>query len=154
MPPLLDQLDANLRGARTLQAPQQVAFDHGLQQYVVGPAAFRPQSDGTISLDLEEALLSDGLPIDGAYGGVARAVGLVAHTVGRLEAAGFAVSHRPVDGNDYHGEAAGSPSRSERRALADTCEIVRAIDQVEAARQQRLDDERLAALARKNVPTF
>jgi hypothetical protein len=76
------------------------------------------------------------------------AVGLVAHRVDRLQAAGFTVEHVPIDGNDYHGEARGKPSTTERRALAATCEIIVALDGDEARRHE---DEKLAREAQKRL---
>ena len=126
-------------------------FDEGLQTFVVSSAAFKKQSDGSISVDLEEALKNDGLNFDAVYpGSIKRVVGLVAHTVGRLETAGLSVIHKPVNGNDYHGEARGNASKTERVKLADTCEVIREIDQAEAEKQKRLDEEAKAAALRSN----
>lgn len=147
MPIIVDPLDCELRAARTLQAPQQVTFDPVAKAYVVKPDAFRKQSDGTISVDLEEPLILAGKSLDAMYGSIERSVGMVAHKVGRLTKAGFAVSHKPVYANDYHGEARGNPGGAERRALANECEIIRPIDQLEAAKRRKEEDERLALRA-------
>lgn len=143
----LGKLNPELRTLRALQAPQHVQFDPATQQFEVSSAAFKMQSDGTISVDLEEVLIADGHELDHGYPRVARPVGLIAHKVGRLEQAGLKVSHDPLEINDYHGIAAGSASRSERRALAASCEIVRPLDQTMAMRQKE-EAEKLAADAK------
>ena len=143
---VVDPLDAGLRATRSLQAPQHVQFDPATQTFEVSSSAFKKQSDGTISVDLEEVLNIDQLPLDHGYPRVNRAVGLVAHTVGRLQTAGFALSHDPIAGNEYHALARGNPSKSERVVLAETCEIIRPLDQAEAAKQ-RAEAERLRAEA-------
>lgn len=141
-------LDEGERALRTLQAPEQVVFDPLKEQWVVSPGAFKPQSDGTISVDLEQIQKLDNKPLTHGYPRVARAVGLVAHTVGRLKQAGFVTTHVPETGNDYHGEARGKPSRTERRTLADTCEIVVGLDGDQA---QRFLDEKLAREAQHKI---
>ena len=143
---VVDPLTAGLRATRTLQAPQHVQFDPATQTFEVSPSAFKKQTDGTISVDLEQVLTSDNLPLDHEYPRVKRAVGLVAHTVGRLTSAGFVVTHDPIDVNAYHGLARGNPSKTERVNLADTCQIVRPLDQTEAAKQ-RDEAEKLRAEA-------
>jgi hypothetical protein len=143
---VVDPLDGAFRAARSLQAPQHVQFDPATQTFEVSPSAFKKQSDGTISVDLEQVLVADDLPLDHEYPRIGRAVGLVAHTVQRLTEAGFAVSHDPLEENDYHGIAAGNLSKTTRVALAETCEIIRPLDQAEAMRQ-REEAERLRAEA-------
>lgn len=128
----IDPLNAELRVLREIQAPQQVqeAPDRP-GGYRVSSAAFSPGKDGTVSVDLEESLQRAGLPINGRFPAMARAVGAVAHTVGTIRAHKLLVVHDPIDGNDHHGEirpSATSLSKRERREiareLADTCEIV------------------------------
>jgi len=140
----LAELEARYRALRTLQAPEQVVFDPAENCWKVSPGAFRAQGDGTISVDLEEALLADDRSLTHAYPRVRRAVGLVAHSVGRLTAAGFGVSHVPEDGNPYHGQAQGRLPRAVRRDLAETCEIVIPLNGDLA---QRYKDEQLARAA-------
>ncbi len=142
-------LDVSKRALRALQAPEQVQWDPADNQWRVSSAAFAPQSDGTISIDLEEAQERDGLPLTHGYPPVDRAVGLVAHTVERLQTDGFKVAHVPVAGNDYHGEAAGSPSKGKRRRLASECETIVPLDGDEA---QRHLNEKLAQEAKKLTP--
>ena len=143
---VITNLDLNQRALRALQAPEHVQWDPADNHWRVSSAAFAPQSDGTISVDLEEAQRRDSLPLTHGYPPVDRAVGLVAHTVARLESDGFKVTHVPVEGNDYHGQAAGSPSKGKRRTLAKECEIISAIDGDEAQRQE---NEKLAREAQK-----
>lgn len=99
-----------------------------------------------MSVDLEEVLQLDGLPLTHNYPHIARAVGLVAHSVQRLTQDGFEVAHVPLTENDYHGEAAGKPSRGTSRQLAAQCEV---IVPLAAAVARRYEDERLAARARE-----
>ena len=141
---IFDELRPDRLALRSLQAPEQVIFDPLENRWAVSTAAFKGQTDGGISVDLEEALERDGLPLTHGYPRVARAVGLVGHLVGRLTEAGFKTSHVPVDGNSYHGEAKGRPSRSERRALAADCKIV---VQLDGSAAQRYADEKLAKAA-------
>ena len=142
------ELKGNRRALRSLQAPEQVIFDPLRNEWGVSPAAFRPQSDGSISLDLEEILEADDLPLTHGYPRIARAVGLVAHSVERLREAAFVVSHVPICGNDYHGEARGNPTRESRDALASSCEIIVTLDGDAA---QRHHDEKLAREAQKRI---
>lgn len=146
MPTAIDPLRDELRVLRTLQAPEQVSFDPLTGQWVPTSAAFRPQSDGSISVDLEEAQVRDGLPLIHGYPRVGRAVGLVAHTVARMKAAPYTVTHEIVPENDYHGEARGKPSSSVRAKLAAQCEIIIPLDGDAARRHQ---DEKLARAALK-----
>lgn len=141
---VLSPLDGAYRALRTLQAPEQVVFDHGDKIWRPSTSAFKQQSDGTISVDLEEVLIRDGHPLTFCYPRVDRAVGLVAHTVERLTNEGFAVTHEPIPDNDYHGEARGKPSRTSRNSLASTCEIVVPIQGDDA---QRHLDAKLAKQA-------
>lgn len=143
---IIGKLAPNLRALRALQAPEFVHMDPSTNKWRASSAAFKPQSDGTISVDLEEALVRDGLPLTHGYPRVDRAVGLVAHTVERLVKDGFTVTHVPVAGNDYHGEAAGKPSSGISRRLAAECEEIVAISGAEA---ERIRDEKLARQAQR-----
>jgi hypothetical protein len=145
---IITKLVEDDRALRSLQAPEQVVFDPLENRWAVSPSAFRPQSDGTISVDLEQLLKLDDKPLSHGYPRIARAVGLVAHRVGRLGEAGFTVAHVPIEGNDYHGEAKGKPSRSERDNLAKTCEIIVDLDGDTARRHE---DERLAREAKRRI---
>lgn len=143
---VVDPLDQQLRALRTLQLPNHVQFDPEIDDFVVSSAAFKMQSDGTISVDLEEILSQDNLPLVHCYPRVNKAVGLVAHTVGRLVADGHEVKHQPVVGNDYHGYAKGKLSKTKRVALANSCEIIVELDKTQA-RQWHEESERLKAAA-------
>lgn len=121
-------LEAEFKALRTIQAPQHLQFDQATGRYEVSSAAFKMQSDGSISVDLEQLLLANGHDAVAFYPRVARAVALVAHRVGRLEAEGATVSHVPIPLNPYHGEVRASFCRKVRRALASSCEILSAID--------------------------
>ena len=140
----LDELHGAYRALRTLQAPEQVVYDPVEKRWKASDGAFRTGRDGTISIDLEEALLIDNLPLTHGYPRIGRAVGLIAHNVDRLKEAGFSISHVPLDGNDYHGEARGKLSGSARRDLANTCEIIVSIN---GDNVQRYKDEQLAKKA-------
>lgn len=138
------ELQGVYRALRTLQAPEQVIFDPAEGCWKPSSVAFKAQSDGTVSVDLEEMLIADGRPLDHRYPRVSRAVGLIAHSVDRLTTAGFTVRHVPIEGNPYHGEARGKLPGAVRRELAATCEIIVPLDGDLA---QRHKDEQLAKIA-------
>jgi hypothetical protein len=107
--------------------------------YRPSSGAFKPGRDGTISVDLEEALYWDGLTADSRFPSLRQAVGLVAHKVGFYRDLGNDVELAVVDGNDYHGSVIHSaPSNAALRAcareLAELYEAVIEIDVDEAAR--------------------
>jgi len=116
------------RALRSIQAPQHVEDEDGA--YRVSSAAFRPGTDQTVSVDLEQLLTDDDLRSDTLYPSLARSVGLVAIGVDLLRAEGVAVDHFPVSTNWYHGSLTGeglkNPGR--RRRLAKACAVVVAID--------------------------
>ena len=88
------------------------------------------------------------LPLTHGYPRVPRAVGLVAHSVERIRLNGLIVCHVPIEGNDYHGETSGNPSRGKRRKLAADCEIIVPLDGDEA---ERLKSEQLALAAQRQA---
>ena len=147
MSAIIRSLRGDLRALRTLQAPEQVQWDARAQNWRVSSAAFKPQSDGSISVDLEEIQLREGLPINSDYPRVARAVGLVAHRIERLRADGFDVVHVPLPDNVCHGEARGTPTQGIRKRLASECEIIIAIDGDDAQRLKLENEARKARAA-------
>lgn len=132
MPVVIDPLAGHYRALRTVQCPQHILPNATRTGYRVSSAAFKMQSDGTISVDLEEALLRDDLALTAHYPGVDRAVALVAHTVEVHQSYDAAVTHVPVPGNDQHGEVRSNvgrkPMERAARALADTCQEIVPID--------------------------
>ncbi|WP_174298864.1 hypothetical protein [Sphingomonas bacterium] len=138
---IISPLSGGLRALREVQAPEQVteAMDRP-GGYRVSSAAFRPQSDGSVSVDLEESLVRSGLNARSRYPAMPRAVALVAHRVDAITARRATVLHVPVAGNPHHGEIrmAGMTKaqiRAAARSLADQCEILEAIDVDEVKRQ-------------------
>lgn len=140
----LAPLQNHHRVLRTIQVPGQAVFDPATAKWEVTSSAFSPQSDGTISVDLEEVQLEDGVQLTHGYPRVQNAAGLVAHRVHRLRADGFEVYRDPLPQNKYHGEAKGKPPRKVCRKLADDCEIVVPVGGSDA--EQR-ENERLARAA-------
>jgi hypothetical protein len=94
------------RFVRTLQSPDQVVYDAKQKCWRASSAAFGPSSkDRSLSGDLEELLVVDGLRADSLYPAVGRAVGASTFTVRQAQALGVAVDHDPVWTNWYHGAA-------------------------------------------------
>ena len=138
---IISPLNGALRVLREVQAPEQItrAADRP-SGYRVSSAAFKPQRDGSVSVDLEESLVRSGLHVRSRYPAMPRAVALVAHRVDAITARGATVSHAPVAGNPHHGEIrmAGltkAQVRETARSLADQCEVLEAIDVDEVERQ-------------------
>jgi hypothetical protein len=93
-----------LRIIRSLQSPDQVVYDANLKRWRPSSAAFGPsKEDGSLSGDLEELLLADGLSVDALYPAVPRSVGASTFTVGEAGGLGLPVKHDPVWPNWYHG---------------------------------------------------
>ena len=119
----------DLRFVRTVQAPEHIIFDKAVGRYVLTSAAFSPSSsDGSLSGDLEELLLGDGLRCDTLYPSVTRAVGAVTIKVSDAINLNLTVGHKPVRANWYHGGIRGIKGNV-RRKLKERAEELVAIDQ-------------------------
>ena len=90
----------------------------------VSSGAFSAGTDGTASVDLEQLLLADGKTALSNFPGVDRAVALVAHQVGHLQASGLSVAHVPVCGNYYHAEVSGLKPRHKKSLHKTMTELV------------------------------
>lgn len=137
---VIDPLNGALRASREIQAPEQVTeAPDRLGGYRVSSAAFKPGTDGSVSVDLEESLVRAGLPIDARYPALPRAVALVAKRVNDIVTQGGTVAHAPIPSNGHHGEIrmtalSRRQIRDVARNLADTCEVIKAIDPNEVHR--------------------
>lgn len=125
---VIERLKDEHRAFKWIQAPEHVTPD-GRGGLRISSGAFTPKSDGTSSVDLEEALLLIGngpMPLSPP---VARTVGMVAHLVETYRGVGYEVAHRPLDGRYCHGAAypinlSNSQIRRAARALRDACELI------------------------------
>jgi hypothetical protein len=129
-----------LRFVRTLQLPDQVVYNAGLQRWEPSSAAFSPSStDGSLSGDLEELLRADGLPPQTLYPAVPRAVGAATFTIQQARDLGVQVRHDPVWSNWYHGGALfpGTGRNQLKRALKSVAQELIAIDAAEALQSYR-----------------
>ena len=94
------------------------------------------QTDGSVSVDLEESLVRDGLGLTDLYGLVPRAVALAAHTVRQHRELGAAVAHVPIANNVHHGEVRSKldrrPMERAARTLAETATAIVPIDVAQA----------------------
>lgn len=138
--PVFDPLDDALRALREIQAPEQITpSTDSPSGYRVSSAAFKPGTDGSISVDLEEMMALDGVEVTAKFPSLPRAVGLVAHEICTIRKHGAEVSHVPLLENPYHGEIrmpglSKSQIRKAARSLAETCEILVGIDADEASK--------------------
>jgi hypothetical protein len=131
LPP--SELEPDFRFVRTLQAPDHIVFDEHKGLYRISSKAFGPSSsDGSLSGDLEQLLVRDGLTATAMYPAVDRAIGAAALTVGQICKHGPTVHHEPVQKNWYHGGVRGIRSSTKKKLLGDAVEIV-PIDQAQAA---------------------
>lgn len=121
-----------MRALREIQAPQHItsAPDHPVGVRI-SSAAFRPGTDGSVSVDLEESLARSGLALTARFPAMAGAVGLAALPIDAIRAHGLVVVHDPIPGNDHHGEirsgveAIGKNAwRRIAREMAERCEII------------------------------
>lgn len=127
-------LQPEFRFIRTLQSPHHLIFDERTGRYNISSQAFSPSgSDGTLSGDLEQILLVDGLSTTAMYPAVRDPVGAASVTIGQIREANATVEHDPVKWNWYHGAVRGSKARRVRKRLSEVAiEIIR-IDQIRAA---------------------
>jgi hypothetical protein len=129
---IIDPLDGSLRALREIQAPQHLAAaDDRKSGFRISSAAFRPGTDGTVSVDLEESLTRAGLPVNARYPSMPRTVGLAAITIDAIRTLGPDVAHDPIPNNAHHGviregNVAISKNgwRRVARAIADQCDLI------------------------------
>jgi len=125
-------LRLEFRFIRTLQAPDHIVLDKASGRYRISSKAFGPSSsDGTLSGDLEQLLVEDGLDPLALYPSVDRAVGAASLTIGNIQALGLSVEHQPVNRNWYHGGVRGIKTKHKKQLMNAATEIV-PIDQAEA----------------------
>jgi hypothetical protein len=120
---------------RTICSPFHITPDEGTRTFRISSAAYAPsKSDGYVSVDLEQLLNVAGKTKLSNFPAFAKAVGLIAHSVGFLRARQFSVTHEPMAGNWFHGGIRGVSNKTKQRSLSESCEFVVAIDVVEAKR--------------------
>jgi hypothetical protein len=99
----------------------------------VSSAAFKPTRDGSVSVDLEQLLMADGLPLLTMYPAIDQAVAAAAVGVDRVRQAGLEPTHDPDPRNWYHGAIRGNFTGKISRDLARDIEFLVPIDQEAAA---------------------
>jgi hypothetical protein len=132
---LASRLQPEYRFIRTLQSPHHVVLDKRLGRYRISSKAFGPSStDQTLSGDLEQVLLQDGLSATAMYPAVSDPVGAASITIGQLRAASASVSvdHDPTCSNWYHGAVTGTKPQGIRNKLLDHVLEIIPIDQERA----------------------
>lgn len=135
---LPSQLQPDHRFVRTLQSPHHLVFDKRSGRYEISSQAFGPSSsDETLSGDIEEILLSDGLEATAMYPAVRDAVGAASVTIRQILDAAASVEHDPVIVNWYHGAVRGTKLKSVRKRLSQAALEIIPIDQKRAAELQK-----------------
>ncbi|MGJ5149906.1 hypothetical protein [Bradyrhizobium sp. HKCCYLR1023] len=135
---LPSQLQPDYRFVRTLQSPHHLVFHERSGRYEISSQAFGPSSsDETLSGDLEEVLLSDGLKATAMYPAVRDAVGAASVTVRQILDTKATVEHDPVIVNWYHGAVRGTKSKSVKRRLSQAAQEIIPIDQQKAAELEK-----------------
>jgi len=129
-----NRLLPEFRLIRTIRSPYQVVQDQLTGQYVLSSAAFKPTSDGLVSVDLEQLLDQDGLDPLAMYPALDRHVAAAAHTAGHVTSLGLTVCHDPTKKNWYHGGIGGKFTGKISRDLASGADFLIEIDQAEADR--------------------
>lgn len=124
----------DLRFVRTLQAPDHLVFNKASGLYEVSSQAFSAsKGDGSLSEDLEELLVGDGLDARALYPAVSRAVGASAFPVEEAISLGLSVGHEPAHTNWYHGGVRGNLNKGNKKKLQRIAQELIPIDQ-DAAR--------------------
>lgn len=102
-------------------------------EYRVSSKAFGPSSsDGTLSGDLEQILVEDGLDATAMYPAVRDPVGAASVTLAEILATGARVAHDPMQVNWYHGAVTGTKPKGVRARLRDKAVEIIPIDQARA----------------------
>jgi hypothetical protein len=87
-----------------------------------------------VSVDLEQLLAEDGLPLLFMYPAVHNNVGAAAHPISLLREKRLDVLHDPIKTNWYHGGICGNLTKSIKTTLAKSAEPLIQIDEAEAER--------------------
>ena len=133
---------------RTLQAPDHIVFNKSTNLYEFSSQAFNASSGGgSLSGDLEEILIFDGLEGLTLYPSVSRGVGAAAFKVQDALNLGFTIGHEPVVRNWYHGGVRGDFKKSKKQSLKQAAREIVPIDQAQA----RIYDEQKQAAAMVKV---
>lgn len=120
---------------RTLQ-DHHIVEDKNQKRYRISSKAFSPsKADKSLSGDLEQLLLADGLSATAMYPAVDRYVGAAALKVGDIRGLGLEVEHQPVATNWYHGGIVSIKDTHKKKLERIAREII-PIDQEKAARLQ------------------
>lgn len=128
-----ERLQPDFRFIRTLQSPWHLVRDEATGRYRISSKAFGPsKSDGTVSGDLEEILIEDGLDATTMYPAVRDPVGAASLTVEQVLSVGAQVSHIPVSTNWYHGGIAGTKRGRVKERLREMAQEIIPIDQARA----------------------
>lgn len=99
----------NCNALRTLQSPWHITPDDGTKSFRISSAAFRPsKQDKSVSVDIGQLLLEDGLAEDALYPALKQAVGLCAVSVQFIRELGLELHHDPLCTNWYHGGIRGN----------------------------------------------
>lgn len=135
---LIKPLNGTFRALRTIQCPFHLQANDNNDGYRISSAAFTAGSDGTISVDLEESLVRDGLSVTDRYPNLNGAVALVGHVIDEYQQNAFMVDHDPIPDNDHHGAARtllkNKAARKAARAMASTATFIVDINYDEAAK--------------------
>lgn len=145
----------DLRFIRTIQAPDQVVFNKATERYEFSSQAFSASStDGSLSGDLEELLVGDGLHALTLYPSIDRAVGVAGFRVEDAVNLGLTVAHEPVKTNWYHGGVRGDLKKKTRQRLKEAATELVPIGQEEARFWQEERDRAAAAKAAASSSSF
>ena len=142
---LPQELLADRHFIRTIQSPSHVVRDASTGLYRISSKAFLPSSeDKTLSGDLEQLLLADGLHATSLKGATSRVVGSFALKIGQLRDQNLGVSHDPMWDNWYHGAITGITTKRHKENLRKNAIELIPIDQEEAAKLEAESIQRVA----------
>ena len=142
---LPQELLADRHFIRTIQSPSHVVRDASTGLYRISSKAFSPSSeDKTLSGDLEQLLLADGLHATSLKPALSRVVGSFALKIGQLRDQNLGVSHDPMWDNWYHGAITGITTKRHKENLRKNAIELIPIDQEEAAKLEAESIQRVA----------
>jgi hypothetical protein len=119
---------------RTIQSPSHTVWDDLHKRYRLSSKSFSPSTkDKTVSGDLEQLLVADGVPASKFKSSLGRVVGVYAIKVEKIRVQELIVSHLPVRTNWYHGGIGGKLTDRVKRKLKDEAVAIVEIDQELAA---------------------
>ncbi len=131
------ELLPGLRFIRTIQSPDHIVPDEATGEFRISSKAFSPSStDGTLSGNLEQLLITDGLTCTDISPKLKRIVAVYSLTIEQFTAEALIVSHAPVKSNWYHGAVSGRFTDGIKRRLKNEAVAINPIDQVAAAKHQ------------------